>query len=103
MPRIFISYRRTDSPAHAGRLYDRLVDKFGEGSVFKDLDSMDLGDDFVDVIQSTIARCDVVLAVIGAAWVTSRHDGRRRLDEPGDWVRTEILEALRGSARVIPV
>ncbi len=40
MPRIFISYRRDDSAAHAGRLYDRLIDHFDQQSVFMDVDTI---------------------------------------------------------------
>jgi uncharacterized membrane protein YeaQ/YmgE (transglycosylase-associated protein family) len=36
---IFLSYRRSDSQAIAGRIYDRLVPAFGKISVFKDVDA----------------------------------------------------------------
>ena len=103
MPSIFVSYRRTDAPGHAWRLYDRLVDRFGEASVFKDLDSMKPGEDFVVVIQETVARCDALLAVIGRYWLAAELAGRRRLDDPDDWVRLEIANALKQSIPVIPV
>jgi hypothetical protein len=90
MPSIFVSYRRTDAPGHAGRLYDRLVDRFGHASVFKDLDSMEPGADFVEVIEETVARCDALLAVIGRDWLATRESSERRLDDPEDWVRLEI-------------
>ena len=37
MPRVFISYRRDDSAAHAGRIYDRLRDHFGDEQVFREI------------------------------------------------------------------
>ena len=43
MATIFISYRRSDTAGHAGRLYNQLVQRFGEANVFKDLDSMKPG------------------------------------------------------------
>ena len=44
--RIFISYRREETAYPAGWLYDRLADRYGGGQVFKDVDSLQLGDDF---------------------------------------------------------
>ena len=66
---VFVSYRRDDAPGHAGRLYDRLVTRFGEDRVFMDVDSIDPGEDFVEAIESTLASASVVIVVIGPAWV----------------------------------
>jgi hypothetical protein len=46
MTRIFLSYRRDDTAAISGRVYDRLVARFGRRNVFKDIDSIPLGVDF---------------------------------------------------------
>jgi hypothetical protein len=43
---IFISYRRDDAAYPAGWLFDRLAAHFGTGRVFKDVDSIQFGDDF---------------------------------------------------------
>jgi TIR domain len=102
--RIFISYRREETAYPAGWLYDRLADRFGKGQVFKDVDSIQLGDDFVEVITSAVGSCDVLLALIGDAWLTiSDAHGRRRLDDPDDFVRLEIEAALSRRVRVIPI
>jgi ABC-type amino acid transport substrate-binding protein len=102
--RIFISYRREEAAYPAGWLYDRLADHFGGSQVFKDVDSIDLGDDFVEVISRAVARCDVLLAVIGQEWLTTTDaHGRRRLDSPDDFVRLEIEAALSRRVRVIPI
>jgi TIR domain len=102
--RIFISYRREDTAYPAGWLYDRLTDRFAKGQVFKDIDSIKLGDDFVAVITTAVGSCDVLLALIGHEWltVTDEH-GRRRLDDPDDFVRLEIEAALARNVRVIPI
>jgi hypothetical protein len=93
--RIFISYRREEAAYPAGWLYDRLADHFDGSQVFKDVDSIDLGDDFVEVISRAVARCDGLLAVIGQEWLTTTDaHGRRRLDSPDDFVRLEIEAAL---------
>ena len=97
MPSIFISYRRSDAAGHAGRLYDQLVNRFGEPNVFKDIDTLEPGADFAEVIEDTIARCDAVLVVIGSDWMSPR------LADPDDWVRLEVGGALTRGVRVVPV
>ena len=102
MPGIFISYRREDSSAYAGRLYDHLVDRFGQERVFMDVDSMEPGVDFIEVLQNTVSSCDVLIAVIGKQWLVANNENGRRLDQPEDLVRVEILTALSRNVRVIP-
>src|SRR6185503_9879683 len=93
--KVFISYRREDSMGHSGRLYDSLQSHFGGDSVFMDLTGIDSGRNFVEVIQGAIRSSDVLLAIIGKDWLTcAAPSGTRRLDEPTDFVRTEIAEAL---------
>ena len=100
---IFICYRREDSIAYAGRLYDRLVAHFGKSRVFMDIDTIAPGDDFVEVIEQKIAACHALIAVIGRSWVNAAGDGGvRRLDNPKDYVRLEISTALKRNVRVIP-
>jgi hypothetical protein len=102
--RVFISYRRVDAASAAGRLFDRLVDRFGAGRIFEDVDSLEPGDDFAEVITATVESCAVLLAVIGPHWLAAvGQDGRRRLDDPADFVRLEIETALARGVRVIPV
>jgi hypothetical protein len=101
---IFISYRRQDEPNFAGRLYDRLAGHFGRDAVFMDVDTIDLGVDFAEVIDQSLARCRVMIVVIGSAWLGALdEDGDRRLDNPDDYVRLEIERALASDTRVIPV
>ncbi len=99
-----MSYRREDTAYPAGWLYDRLAVHFGRDQVFKDIDSIELGDDFVEVITAAVESCDVLLALIGDRWLTvTGQDGRRRLDNPGDFVRLEVEAALTRNVRVIPI
>jgi hypothetical protein len=101
---IFISYRREDGSASAGRLSDRLSNHFPSNQIFMDVDSVDLGEDFVKRIEETVGSCDVLIAVIGKGWLTScDEEGQRRLDNPEDFVRIEISTALKRDIRVIPV
>jgi tetratricopeptide (TPR) repeat protein len=102
--RVFISYRREETAYAAGWLFDRLVDRFGRGQIFKDIDSIQLGDDFVEVITSAVGSCDVLLALIGEQWLTiTDEQGTARLDNPDDFVRLEIEAALTRNVRVIPI
>jgi CHASE2 domain-containing sensor protein len=104
VPAVFISYRREDSAPQAGRLYDRLVGEFGARQVFRDLDKIAAGQDFVQVIDAKLAEADVVLVVIGRSWSGCKDtQGRRRLDDPEDFVRREVLAALNSHAHTLPV
>ena len=72
--RIFISYRREDAAYPAGWLFNRLADHYGRGQVFKDVDNIELGHDFVEGITSAVGSCDVLLALIGPQWITIAED-----------------------------
>jgi TIR domain len=102
--RVFISYRREETAYPAGWLFDRLANRFGRDQIFKDVDSIELGDDFVEVINSAVGSCDVLLALIGDQWLTvTDGQGNARLDNPDDYVRLEIEAALTRDVRVIPI
>jgi Tol biopolymer transport system component len=101
---IFISYRRSDNPDATGRLYDRLVGEFGKATVFKDVDSIPLGQDFRGHLNSIVGNCAVVLAIIGPRWIDARNEaGHRRLEDPDDFVRIELEAALSRDIPVVPV
>ena len=102
--RIFISYRRGDDQAAAGRLYDRLLQHFDREQLFMDVDAIEPGVDFVKSLDEQVAACIAFLAVIGPRWLNARNnDGNLRLDNPTDYVRVEIESALKRDVRVIPV
>ena len=104
LAKVFISYRRDDTPGYAGRLYDRLKSEFGRDSVFIDVDTLQPGDDFADAINQRLSGCDFMLAVIGRRWATIADErGRPRLEDDNDYVRIEIQSALARSVRTIPV
>jgi hypothetical protein len=101
--RVFICYRREDAGYPAGWLFDQLAARLGADRVFKDVDSIEPGDDFEEVITGAVESCAVLLAVIGSRWVGAAGPDGRRLDDPGDFVRLEIEAALTRGVRVIPV
>jgi hypothetical protein len=104
MLRILISYRRADSAAYAGRIVDRLRERFGAENVFIDIDTIKPGQDFTEAITQSISRCDAVIAVIGPRWLTETDAaGQRRLGRRDDLVHVEIATALGRGIHVIPV
>lgn len=102
---IFIGYRRDDTADVAGRIFDALESRFGRDHIFKDVDNLHPGADFAEYINHVLPRCRVALILIGPNWVNAQdEDGHRRLDDPHDWVRTEIEIALAaGDLDVVPV
>ena len=101
---IFISYRRDDAEGEAGRLYDDLIRVFGPDSVFMDVSDIHPGKDFRTAIDENVARCRVLLAVIGPRWTTIQDaSGTRRIEQDNDFVRLEITSALAKGIDVIPV
>lgn len=102
MGAIFISYRRDDTEGHAGRLYEDLVERFGRQAVFFDVSAIEPGQDFRKAIDANVARCSVLLAMIGPRWLDAS-GGARRIDDAGDFVRLEIASALQRDIPVVPV
>jgi hypothetical protein len=103
--RIFVSYRRRGEGAgYAGRLADRLVREFGDEQCFRDVDDIETGTDFVDAISKAVGSCQALVVVVAPDWLnTTDANGRRRLDDPRDFVRIEIAAALERDTRVVPV
>jgi TIR domain len=100
---IAISYRRDDTAPITGRIYDRLEAVFGRDRVFMDLDSIPFGVDFRTHISESLNRCETLLVVIGPRWLGVSADGSRRIDDPTDFVRLEVSQALARDIRVIPL
>ncbi len=101
--RLFINYRRDDSRADSGRLYDRLAACF-PGRVFRDVASLQPGVEWDDAIARVLGQSDACIVVIGKDWLSITDAlGRRRLDDPRDSVRREITVALQRQMRVFPV
>ena len=102
--RVFISYRRGETTIYAGRLFDSLCSRLGDELVFMDVDAIEPGADFVEYIEREVGSCEVLIALIGRDWIDTRDaDGRRRLEDPDDWVRVELRTGLNRDIRVIPV
>ena len=97
---VFLSYRRADTPYAAGRLADRLGERF---KLFMDIDIAP-GLHFGRALTEAVEGCDAMVVLIGPSWLTAvEEDGSRRLDNPRDWVVQEIESALAREVTVIPV
>lgn len=101
---IFINYRKDDSNWNALALYNDLQKYFKKEQLFKDFNAILPGDDFVVSIQTALNKCNVLLVVIGKNWLYMEGaDGKRRLDDPDDFVRLEVATALERGISVVPV
>jgi hypothetical protein len=103
MPKIVISYRRSDGKAITGRIFDRLSDRYGRASVFLDIDDIPLGVDFREHINEVLQECEVLVAVVGLNWLGLRKGAPNRITERTDPVRIEVEAALKRGIPVIPV
>ncbi len=100
---IFLSYRREDAAPYARLLQYQLRERFPDARVFMDLDSIEAGLDFAEVIRDAVDSSAVLVALIGRQWATVADEQGRRLDDPDDYVRLEVQTALKRGVRVIPV
>ncbi|MFF8985316.1 toll/interleukin-1 receptor domain-containing protein [Streptomyces globisporus] len=104
MPSVFLSFRKRDSRWMRERVYRALSGRLGAGKIFKSSESIPPGADFAEVLVHQAAACRVMCVLIGPGWLDARsEDGVRLLDRPHDWVRLEIITALRAGNRVVPV
>jgi hypothetical protein len=103
--RVFISYRRNDAKYQARMIYSAFQKVVPRDHLFMDVDSIPPGIDFVQTLQSWVNQCEIMLALIGPGWIeaTDPKTGLRRLDDPNDFVRVEIREALSRNIPVVPV
>src|SRR5262249_2608456 len=100
----FISYRREDSAGYAGRLFDRLVARLGRDYVFRGIEDIAPGDDFVASFGQRLTTRSVLLSVVGPSGLTpARQQGGKVLEDSKDVVRAEIEQGLERKIRIIPV
>ena len=103
MTKIFISYRRSDDPYAARSINDALCRKFDKQNIYFDLDALQAGLDFREQIDAMVAKCDVMLVVIGDRWLEADDSGRSRLEKEDDLVLLEVSSALTRKIPVIPI
>jgi hypothetical protein len=103
--RIFISYRRADTRDMTERIRDELAQHFGSKAIFKDIGSIEYGEDYRQRLEASVKRADVVLVMIGTQYltITDAATGERRLFQPNDFVRLEVELGLQNNKTVIPL
>jgi formylglycine-generating enzyme required for sulfatase activity len=101
MAKIAISYRRTDSDI-AGRIFDRLVQRYGKDSVFRDIDNIPFGIDFREGVNDALRGTDALIAIVGPNWRGRGERGKARINDANDPVRIEVETALQRNILVIP-
>src|SRR4029450_1235844 len=100
---IFISYRRDDSAGYTRAIYDQFVTRFSKDRIFMDVDAIEPGLPFDEVINQAVGRCEILLAMIGKRWMEQQTGVGPRINDPKDFVRIEIAAALSRNIRVIPL
>src|SRR5579862_1612996 len=103
MPKISISYRRADSEAMTGRIFDRLIAYYGKEAIFRDIDDIPAGIDFRVHINEVLRSTHILLAIVGPSWLGAAQGGAERILEEADPVRVEVETALRRRVPIIPV
>jgi hypothetical protein len=102
--KVFLSYRRADSQATAGRMAQFLDAIPAVDEVFLDVDGISPGENFDSRIQHTLAQVSHVFVLIGPQWAgPSGAGGRTRLFDDDDMVRREVRLALASRARLVPL
>ena len=100
-PLLFLSYRRVGSSRIVGRLYDALTDAFGYGAVFRDIYSMQLGQNFRLELGQVIPKCEVTIVLIDPNWISPSNGRQPRIFDTNDPVRIEIETALQSNSMIV--
>lgn len=104
MPKIFISYRRVDFSERTHRIADWLTLKYGKSNVFIDVDRLGGGVDFKDVLEENLKRTDVLLVIIGSAWVSELENRIEDRKIGKDFVFLEVVQGIEKDIKlIIPV
>lgn len=99
---IFLCYRRKDSAVQAGRIFDALNARF-PGEVFRDVESIDIGVNWIKELRQSVLAAEVLVVVIGPEWQTMAGERGPRIDDPADYVHIEVKTALEHDIRIIPM
>jgi pterin-4a-carbinolamine dehydratase len=100
----FINYRRDETSQIAQALYMQLKESFGAGQLFLDVNSIRIGEEWPNRIKHKLETATVVLALIGPGWLTTMNKhGKRRIDDPSDWVRKELVYAIEKKTPIVPI
>jgi hypothetical protein len=85
--KIFVSYSRRDAGDFAEQIRESLID---EHEVFTDVNNIQLGDVWSNIIEENISTCDIFVVIVTYRALQSPH------------VESEILQAQRENKKIIP-
>jgi hypothetical protein len=100
--KIFISYRRAETPHEAQRIRLQLEQSFGPQSVFIDR-NIPPGKEFDKYLQTELSSCDAIVAVMGRDYFRIKQKPGAAVPEEPDYVRWEIETALQMGIPVFPI
>jgi pterin-4a-carbinolamine dehydratase len=101
---IFLSYRRDDTAAQALALKLELETQLQAAQIFLDTHTIQAGEKWPHQIEDALYIAEIVIPIIGKSWAGSDSKGKRRIDDPKDWVHRELKIALeQKSAAIVPV
>jgi TIR domain len=103
LTQVFLNFRTIDEPFGVALLNTKLSEEFGSEAVFLDSKSIPLGTVWEPEMFKAIENSAAVLVIMGRNWNATDELGRRRLDDPRDFVRREIIHAFEHGKQVIPV
>lgn len=104
LPFVFLNYRRSQDQVRATKLCGELQRALRD-PVFLDRSDIEAGRRWPDALEAALQRATCMLVLIGPRWLHAQDEesGKRRIDQPDDWVRREIEIALEREVRLIPL
>ena len=85
--KIFVSYSRRDAGDFADQISETLKE---EHDIFTDIDDIEVGDIWTNIIEDNISKCDIFIVIITFASLRSSE------------VEKEVLQAQKKNRRIIP-
>jgi len=97
-----MSYRRADGVAAGARtaIYKALQRHYGPHSVFMDVETLQLAQDFRQSLHAALNDTDLMVLLIGPQWVELMRD---RGGDRDDFVRIEVETALKFGKPIMPL
>lgn len=98
--KIFLSYRRGDSPGYVSKLEQDLESAFGKDHVFRDVDDIQGGADWKTVLEENLSNVAALLVIIGPRWEAIWEERRGK---ESDYIVYELNTARDRGIPIIPV
>lgn len=100
MQGIFISYRRQGSQSAAGRLPDHIKEHLADVPVFRDVETIEPGADFIEAINRALASCGVLLTLIYTVNGV-QYAAELVISADGNWLQGRYASAITGERGMV--